>query len=46
MIKFENPNGYIEITNAYFATLVGRAAQSCFGVTGMVNGLRVHRQRH
>lgn len=23
MIKFENPNGYIEITNAYFATLVG-----------------------
>ena len=38
MIKFENPNGYIDITNAYFATLVGRAAQSCFGVTGMVNG--------
>lgn len=37
MIKFENPNGYIEITNAYFANLVGRAAQSCFGVTGMVN---------
>ena len=38
MIKFEYPNGYIEISNAYFATLVGRAAQSCFGVTGMVNG--------
>lgn len=37
MIKLENPNGYIEITNAYFANLVGRAAQSCFGVTGMVN---------
>lgn len=37
MIKFENPNGYIEITMAYFANLVGRAAQSCFGVTGMVN---------
>ena len=37
MIKFENPNGYIEITNNYFANLVGRAAQSCFGVTGMVN---------
>lgn len=35
MIKFENPNGYIEITNAYFANLVGQAAQSCFGVTGM-----------
>ncbi len=37
MIKIENPNGYIEITNNYFTNLVGRAAQSCFGVTGMVN---------
>ena len=37
MVKFENPNGYIEITNNYFATLVGKAAQSCFGVTGMVS---------
>ena len=37
MIKLENPNGYIEITNNYFSNLVGRAAQSCFGVTGMVN---------
>lgn len=37
MIKFENPNGYIEITNAFFADLVGKAAQSCFGVTGMVD---------
>lgn len=37
MIKFENPNGYIEITNNYFAHLVGNAAQSCFGVTRMVN---------
>lgn len=37
MIKLENPNGYIEITNNYFANLVGHAAQSCFGVTGMVN---------
>lgn len=37
MIKLENPNGYIEITNNYFANLVGKAAQSCFGVTGMVN---------
>ena len=37
MIKIENPNGYIEITNNYFANLVGKAAQSCFGVTGMVN---------
>lgn len=37
MIKVENSNGYIEITNNYFANLVGNAAQSCFGVTGMVN---------
>ncbi|MCD7723547.1 MAG: Asp23/Gls24 family envelope stress response protein [Clostridiales bacterium] len=37
MVKFENPNGYIEITNNYFASLVGKAAQSCFGVTGMVD---------
>ena len=37
MIKFENPNGYIEITNNYFEKLVGQVAQSCFGVTGMVD---------
>ena len=37
MIKYENPNGYIEITNTYFSRLVGNAAQSCFGVTRMVN---------
>lgn len=37
MIKYENPNGYIEITNNYFANLVGNAAQSCFGVTRMVS---------
>ena len=37
MVKFENPNGYIEITNNYFGSLVGKAAQSCFGVTGIVN---------
>ena len=37
MIKFENPNGYIEITNNYFSNLVGNAAQSCFGVTRMVS---------
>lgn len=37
MVKFENPNGYIEITNNYFGNLVGKAAQSCFGVTGMVD---------
>lgn len=37
MIKYENKNGYIEITNNYFAKLVGNAAQSCFGVTRMVS---------
>ena len=37
MNKYENPNGYIEITNNYFARLVGNAAQSCFGVTRMGN---------
>lgn len=37
MIKYENENGYIEITNNYFAKLIGNAAQSCFGVTRMVN---------
>jgi uncharacterized alkaline shock family protein YloU len=37
MIKYESPNGYIEITNNYFSHLVGNAAQSCFGVTRMVN---------
>ena len=37
MIKYENPNGYIEITNNYFARLVGNAASSCFGVAGMAN---------
>lgn len=37
MIKYENEHGYIEITNSYFAKLVGNAAQSCFGVTRMVN---------
>ena len=37
MIKTENPNGYIKITNEYFAGLVGHAASSCFGVAGMAD---------
>ena len=37
MIKYENQNGYIEITNNYFARLVGNTAHSCFGVTRMVS---------
>lgn len=40
MIKFENPNGYIELTGKYFTSLVGNAAQSCFGVTRMVSPSR------
>ena len=45
MIRIENPLGYIEISNEYFANLVGSAASSCFGVAGMstsstVQGIR------
>ncbi|MBR5273394.1 MAG: Asp23/Gls24 family envelope stress response protein [Clostridia bacterium] len=37
MIKIENPNGCIEITETYFAKLIGDAASSCFGVAQMAN---------
>lgn len=37
MIKFENHLGIIEITEGYFAKLIGNAASSCFGVAGMAN---------
>ena len=37
MVKFENPNGYVEVTNNYFSNLVGNTARSCFGVTRMVS---------
>ncbi|MBR5773636.1 MAG: Asp23/Gls24 family envelope stress response protein [Clostridia bacterium] len=37
MIKIENPNGCIEISETYFAKLVGDAASSCFGVAQMAN---------
>lgn len=37
MIKVENPNGCIEISETYFAKLVGDAASSCFGVAQMAN---------
>ncbi|HIU68839.1 MAG: Asp23/Gls24 family envelope stress response protein [Clostridiales bacterium] len=37
MIRTENANGYIEITNNYFSKLVGKTASSCFGVAGMVS---------
>ena len=36
MIKFENHLGAIEISQDYFANLVGHAASECFGVAGMV----------
>lgn len=37
MIKLENHMGVIEISEEYFANLVGQAASECFGVSGMVN---------
>lgn len=36
MIKIENRLGEIEISQDYFAALVGKAASECFGVAGMV----------
>jgi len=36
MIRIQNPLGQVEISQNYFAELVGHAAQSCFGVVGMV----------
>lgn len=37
MIKLENHLGVIEISQEYFANLVGHAASECFGVSGMAN---------
>lgn len=37
MIKLENHLGVIEISEKYFADLVGNAASSCYGVAGMVS---------
>ena len=36
MIRIENHLGIIEISQSFFAYLVGNAASSCFGVAGMV----------
>lgn len=36
MIKLENPLGVVEISQNYFANLVGHVASECFGVAGMV----------
>lgn len=35
MIKIYNPLGKISLTNDYFASLVGNAITSCYGVAGM-----------
>ena len=35
MIRLENHLGVIEISQPYFASLIGNAASSCFGVAGM-----------
>ena len=35
MIRFENPNGYIEVMHEYFSNLIGDATSSCYGVAGM-----------
>ena len=37
MIKLENHLGTIEISDQYFANLVGNAAASCYGVSKMVH---------
>lgn len=36
MIRIENHLGTIEISQSYFAYLIGNAASACFGVAGMV----------
>ncbi len=35
MIRLENHLGTIEISQGYFASLIGNAVSSCFGVVGM-----------
>ena len=40
MIRIENANGAISITNEVFTILAGDAATSCFGVKGMVGKAR------
>ncbi|MDL2233747.1 Asp23/Gls24 family envelope stress response protein [Ruminococcaceae bacterium OttesenSCG-928-L11] len=37
MIRVDNHMGTIEISEHYFANLIGKAASECFGVVGMVN---------
>lgn len=37
MIQFENHLGVIELSQRYFAQLIGNAVSCCFGVAGMAN---------
>lgn len=37
MIGFETNLGTIEISQEYFANLIGHAASECYGVAGMIN---------
>jgi len=41
MIRIENHLGVIDVSNAYFANLIGRAVSECFGVSGLVNSTAV-----
>ena len=37
MVRMDNHMGKIEVSEGYFANLIGRVASECFGVVGMVN---------
>ena len=37
MIRMETHLGKIEVSNTYFANLIGYAVAECFGVSGLVN---------
>ena len=37
MIRIENHLGLIEVSNAYFAHMIGHAVSECFGVAGLVH---------
>lgn len=40
MLKLENHLGVIEISEEYFANLIGHAVSECFGVAGRVKQRR------
>ncbi|MCL2033564.1 MAG: Asp23/Gls24 family envelope stress response protein [Oscillospiraceae bacterium] len=37
MIRIENHLGVIDVSNTYFAHLIGHVVGECFGVSGLVN---------